>query len=206
MLKELLQKTDADPDALQLALETISGLRDDARRDGELLQQKSTLYEQQRQVIERRENLNGINRRLRDKELQLVGQLLTELNPRIDQVQAQIEQTNTVETNLDRYYRERLRQDLFTRKPYPDSAEAWGQLWQGLSTVPRVLWYQVRLSAESAVKAMLAADALRWLGLVAMALTIFGKYTTSDSTIPTPRLCSILMVMGRTIFSSSRLA
>ena len=119
-------------------------------------------------MIERRENLNGINRRLRDEELQLVGQLLTELNPRIDQVQAQIEQTNTVETNLDRYYRERLRQDLFTRKPYPDSAEAWGQLWQGLSTVPRVLWYQVRLSAESAVKAMLAADALRWLGLVAM--------------------------------------
>ena len=165
-LNELLQKADADPDILRLALETVSGLRDDLRRDGELLQQKNTLYEQQRQVIEKRENLSGVNRRLRDEESQLVGQLLTELNRHLSQAQDQIQQTHTVEIELDRYYRERLRQDLFTRKPYPDSAEAWRQLWQGLSTVPRVLWYQVRLSAESAVKAMLAADTLRWIGLV----------------------------------------
>ena len=39
---------------------------------------------------------------------------------------------------------------------------------QGLYTVPRVLWYQVRLSVESAIKAMLVADALRWLGLIAL--------------------------------------
>lgn len=167
-LKDLLQKTDADPDTLQLALGTVSGLRDDLRRDAELLQQKSTLYEQQRQVIEKRENLGGINRRLRDEESQLVGQLLTELNQRIGQVQDQFEQTSAVEVELDRYYRERLHQDLLTRKPYPDTSDAWRQLWQGLTTVPRVLWYQVRLSVESAIKAMLAADALRWIGLVAV--------------------------------------
>jgi potassium efflux system protein len=165
-LNELLQKVDANPDILRLALETVSGLRDDLRRDGELLQQKNILYEQQRQVIEKRENLSGINRRLRDEESQLVGQLLTELNRHLSQVQEQIQQTRTAEIELDRYYRERLHQDLFTRKPYPDSAEAWQQLWQGLSTVPRVLWYQVRLSVESAVKAMLAADMLSWIGLV----------------------------------------
>ena len=167
-LKDLLQKTDADPDQLRLALETVSRLRDDARRDGELLQQKNTLYEQQRQVIEKRENLSGVNRRLRDEELQLVGQLLAELNQRASQAQDQVEQINAVTADLNRYYRERVHQDLFTSKPYPDTAEAWRQLWQGLYTVPRVLWYQVRLSVESAIKAMLAADALRWLALVAL--------------------------------------
>ena len=167
-LQELLQKADTDPDLLRLALKTVSELGNDVRRDAELLQQKSTLYEQQRQVIEKRENLSGVNRRLRDEELQLVGQLLTALNQRTSQAQEQIEQVSTVTTNLNRYYGERLHQDLFTRKPYPDTAEAWQQLWQGLYTVPRVLWYQVRLSVESAIKAMLVADALRWLGLIAL--------------------------------------
>jgi potassium efflux system protein len=167
-LKDLLQEPGADPEILQSALETINDLRAEVRRDLELLQQKTALYEQQRQVIEKRDNLSSGNRRLRDEELRLVNQLLTELNRRISQVQEQGEEADQIEAALDRHYRERLHQDFFTRKPYPGTAEAWQHLWSGLTTVPQVLWYQVRLSVESAIKAMLAADALRWIALIAL--------------------------------------
>ncbi len=166
-LKDLLQESDADPETLQAALETINDVRDEVRRDLELLRQKTALYEQQRQVIEKRDNLGSGNRRLRDEELRLVNQLLTELNQRISQVQEQSEQADQIQTALDRHYRERLHQDLFTRKPFPSQAEAWQQL-QSLATVPQVLWYQVQLSVESAIKAMLAADVLRWIALLVL--------------------------------------
>lgn len=83
----MLQEWNTDPEILQAALETINELRDEVRRDLELLRQKTALYEQQRQVIEKRDNLSSGNRRLRDEELRLVNQLLTELNRRISQVQ-----------------------------------------------------------------------------------------------------------------------
>ncbi len=108
---ELLQKADAAPDALQAALEVLGGLRDDADRDEDLLRQKTTLYEQQRQLIEKRENVNGANRRLRDEELQLADQLLAELKQHADQTQSRIERSRTAQSDLERYYRERLHQE-----------------------------------------------------------------------------------------------
>lgn len=172
-LNDLLKKTEAPPAELQQALEQLETARADLRRTDELLQQKTTVYAQQRQVIERRDSLTGVNRRPRDEELQLVDRLLADLNQRADQVQHQVEQLNTVETPLTQYYQERLRQDLFTRKPYPDSVEAWGQLWQGVAAAPQVMFYQVRLSGESALKAMLDAPLWRWLSLIALEAALF---------------------------------
>jgi len=170
-LNDLLKKTEASPAELQQALEQLETARTDLRRADELLQQKTTVYAEQRQVIERRDNLTGVSRRLRDEELQLIDRLLTELSQRTDRVQNQAAQLDAVETRLTQYYQERRRQDLFTRKPYPDSAEAWGQLWQELTTVPQVLFYQVRLSGESALKAMLDEPLWRWLSLIALEAT-----------------------------------
>ncbi len=172
-LNDLLKKTDAPPAELQQALEQLETARIDLRRTDELLQQKTTVYAEQRQVIERRDNLTGVSRHLRDEELQLIDRLLAELSQRTDQVQNQAAQLDAVETRLTQYYQERRRQDLFTRKPYPDSAEAWGQLWQELTTVPQVLFYQVRLSGESALKAMLDEPPWRWLSLIALEATLF---------------------------------
>ena len=172
-LNDLLKKTEASPAELQQALEQLETARTDLRRADELMQQKTTVYAEQRQVIERRDHLPGVSRRLRDEELQLIDRLLAELSQRTDQVQNQAAQLDAVETRLTQYYQERRRQDLFTRKPYPDSAEAWGQLWQELTTVPQVLFYQVRLSGESALKAMLDAPLWRWLSLIALEAMLF---------------------------------
>jgi potassium efflux system protein len=172
-LNDLLKKTEALPDELQQALKQLETTRTDLRRTDELLQQKTTVYAQQRQVIERRDNLTGVNRRLRDEEAQLIDQLLAELSRRTEQVQNQMVQLNAVETRLTQYYQERLHQDLFTRKPYPDNAEAWEQLWQALATVPQVLFYQIRLSGESALKAMLDEPLWRWLVLITLEVALF---------------------------------
>lgn len=172
-LNGLLKKTDAPPAELQQALEQLETARIDLRRTDELLQQKTTVYAEQRQVIERRDHLTGVSRHLRDEELQLIDRLLAELSQRTDQVKNQAAQLDAVETRLTQYYQERRRQDLFTRKPYPDSVEAWGQLWQELTTVPQVLFYQVRLSGESALKAMLDEPLWRWLSLIALEATLF---------------------------------
>lgn len=167
-LNDLLKKTEAPSAELEQALKQLAIVEADLRRTDGLLQQKTTLYAQQRQVIERRGHLTGVNRRLRDEEAQLIDQLLAELSQRTEQVQNQRMQLDTVEAQLTQYYQDRLHQDLFTRKPYPNSAEAWGQLWQELTTVPRVLFYQVRLSGESAFNALLDQPLWRWLRLLAM--------------------------------------
>ncbi|MDQ5910568.1 MAG: potassium-dependent mechanosensitive channel [Pseudomonadota bacterium] len=167
-LNDLLKKTEAPSAELERALKQLVITDIDLRRTDELLQQKTSLYAQQRQVIERRGHLTGVNRRLRDEEAQLIDQLLAELNQRTEQVQNQRMQLNTIEAQLTQYYQDRLHQDLFTRKPYPDSAEAWGQLWQDLATVPQVLFYQVRLSGESAFNALLEQPLWRWLRLLAL--------------------------------------
>lgn len=172
-LNDLLKKTDAPPAELQQALEQLETARTDLRRTDELLQQKTTVYAEQRQVIERRDNLTGVSRRLRDEELQLIDRLLAELSQRTDRVQNQAAQLDAVDIRLTQYYQERQRQDLFTRKPYPDSAEAWRQLWQELTTVPQVLFYQVRLSGESALTAMLDEPLWRWLNLIALEAMLF---------------------------------
>lgn len=167
-LNDLLKKTEAPSAELERALKQLVITDIDLRRTDELLQQKTSLYAQQRQVIEKRGHLTGVNRRLRDEEAQLIDQLLAELNQRTEQVQNQRMQLNTIEAQLTQYYQDRLHQDLFTRKPYPDSAEAWGQLWQDLATVPQVLFYQVRLSGESAFNALLEQPLWRWLRLLAL--------------------------------------
>ena len=79
-LNGLLKKTDAPPAELQQALEQLETARIDLRRTDELLQQKTTVYAEQRQVIERRDHLTGVSRHLRDEELQLIDRLLAELS------------------------------------------------------------------------------------------------------------------------------
>jgi len=166
-VKDLLQNPDAKLDDLQQGFDKTRKIIEDLDRFLELLQQKDNVYEQQRQVIERRED-SGFNRRLRDEELKLVTQLLAELDQRIGQIQNQLVQAHSIAAQLDDYYDQRLRVNLFTRQPYPKTAEAWSQLLQELAVAPQVLGYQVRLSAESAIRALLDTTAFRWLGLAAL--------------------------------------
>lgn len=104
-------------------------------------------------MIERREATTANDRRLRGEELQLTGQLLDDLSQRAGQAQDQSLQVNRIAAQLDHDYRERLRRDLFTRKPYPDTTEAWRQLLEAMAAAPQVLFYQIRLSLESTIQA-----------------------------------------------------
>ncbi len=172
-LGDLLQESGVDPDTLHEALKRFDAMREDLQRNAELLQQRSAIYVQQRQVIERREPVAGNDRRQRNDELQQLNQLLDELGQRTGQVQDLQQQVSAIEARLEIYYQERLRQDLLTRKPYPDSVDAWQQLLRGLAIVPQVLLYQIRLSVEAAFKAMLEAPALRWVMLVSLQGALF---------------------------------
>ncbi len=167
-LTALPNETGTGSDDLWSALEQLAAMRDDLDRTTDLLQQKNTVYEQQRQVIERREAATASDRRLRGEELQLAAQLLADLNQRAEQAREQLLRVGDLAARLDRDYRERLRRDLFTRKPYPETAEAWRQLLETMVTVPQVLFYQIRLSLESALRALLDATALRWVMLVVL--------------------------------------
>lgn len=174
-LKALPNNASVNPDDLRDALEQLATIRDDLRRTEELLQQKSIVYEQQRQVIERREAATTNDRRLRGEELQLTGQLLADLSQRVGQAQDQLLQLNEITAQLDQNYRERLRRNLFTRRPYPDTTEAWQQLLEAMVAVPQVLFYQIRLSLESTVRALLDATVLRWAVLAVLAgMLIWG--------------------------------
>ncbi|MCP5159004.1 MAG: mechanosensitive ion channel [Gammaproteobacteria bacterium] len=166
-LKDLLQNPSAELDDLKQGIDKKNKIIEDLSRSLELLQQKNTVYQQQRQVIERRED-SGAHRHLHDEELKLVTQLLTELERRIDQTQAQFTQAHAIAMQLDAYYDKRLQTNLFTRQPYPKTVAAWHQLLQELATAPRILGYQVRLSIESAFRALLDATILRWLSLAAL--------------------------------------
>ncbi|QQS54001.1 MAG: mechanosensitive ion channel [Candidatus Competibacteraceae bacterium] len=178
-LKDLPNNASVDPDDLRDALEQLAAMRDDLRRTEDLLQQKSAVYEQQRQVIERREATTANDRRLRGEELQLTGQLLDDLSQRAGQAQDQSLQVNRIAAQLDHDYRERLRRDLFTRKPYPDTTEAWRQLLEAMAAAPQVLFYQIRLSLESTIRALLDATVLRWAILVALeGMLLWGLVAT----------------------------
>lgn len=166
-IQELRQSPTAQVIDLQQGIEKTTKIIEDLSRSLELLQQKTTLYQQQIQVIERRA-VSGSSRRLRDEELKLVTQLLTELDQRIGQTQDQLAQAHSIAAQLDDYHDERLRKDLFTRQSYPKTAEAWRQLLQDLAAAPRVLGYQVRLSVETALRGLLDATIFRWMGLAAL--------------------------------------
>lgn len=161
-LKSLPTDTSTSSNQLQDALQQIIVIRSDLHRNEALLQQKNKVYEQQHQVIEQRKAVTPDDRRLRGEELQLISQLLVDLNHRADLIQAQLLLVNEISARLEKDYEERLRQDLFTRKPYPETAEAWGQLLGAMATAPQVLFYQIQLSLESAIQALLDATVLRW--------------------------------------------
>ena len=118
-LKSLPADTSVSSDQLQAALQQITVIRGDLHRNEVLLQQKNKVYEQQRQVIEQRKVTTPDSRRLRGEELELINQLLVDLNHRADLIQAQLLVVNESSAQLEQDYGKRLRQDLFTRKPYP---------------------------------------------------------------------------------------
>ncbi|MCB1821102.1 MAG: mechanosensitive ion channel [Candidatus Competibacteraceae bacterium] len=167
-MNDLLQNPTAQVGDLQQGIEENNKIIKDLSRSLELLQRKNTVYQQQLQVIERREVSGTSSRHLRDEELKLVTQLLTELDQRIGQTQGQLAQAHSIAAQLDNYYDKQLRKDLLTRQPYPGTVEAWRQLVQELATAPRILGYQVRLSVETALRNLLDTTTFRWLGLVTL--------------------------------------
>lgn len=166
-LREALQNSSATIAQLRQNLHFAEDLQDKLERDEGLLQQRLSLYEQQRQLVERRDHLTGTERRLRDEELQMVGQLLADINQRLAQVQDQLMQTRSINAQLNSTYQERLREDLFTRRSYPATTEAWLVLVQGLSTAPSILFHQIRLSIEAIPKALLETPPWKLLLLFA---------------------------------------
>ena len=105
-------------------------------------------------MIERREAATANDRRLRGEEpidRPVAGRSESARRPGARAGAA----TDGIVARIDRDYRENLRRDLFTRKPYPNTADAWRQLLEAMATVPQVLFYQIRLSLESTIRALL---------------------------------------------------
>ncbi|MCP3704499.1 MAG: hypothetical protein GY954_16420, partial [Alteromonas sp.] len=133
---------------------------------------KINLFEQQKQVIEQRENESNSDKRLQKKEKSIIETLITDLNGRKLRFQEQMNNASSIQNRLQDTYKKRLSKDLLVRHPLPSSRSDWQQLLQGVLSAPKILFYQMELSVTSAFKAMVDASVLRWLGFIALEITL----------------------------------
>jgi potassium efflux system protein len=171
-LEGLAAKTDAKPEELQDGLGQLRGLQGDLQMAVSLLQRKLDLYQQQKQVVEQSQGLSGSDSRLHGEQAGVIGKLVGALKERLNRIQELLKRGEDSREQLELKYKASLSKDLLARQTLPGNVAEWRQFLQTLASVPEVLWYQVRLSLESANEAMLDASALRWLGLAAAELTL----------------------------------
>lgn len=176
-LKDLTDKAEPSSKELQDGLDQLRALREELQATDALLQRKINLFEQQKQVIDKREGLLGADSRAAVDEARLITDLLGELRRRSESVQEQLVQIEAIMTQLEASYRETLRKDLFNRRQLPGTAEEWQQLLEAIVNAPKVMFYQVQLSVQTAVNAMVDTSPLRWFGLLALELGLLWLVT-----------------------------
>lgn len=165
-LKALADQTDVQPKKLQEGLNQIKALQEELKTTTELFHRGISLGKQQKQVLERQQDLTGADSQAASREAQLIGELLGELNRYRDAIQERLNQVGEIQARLQRQYQESSRRELLERKQLPHSIEGWQQLLGDIAQVPKILLNQVGLSVGSALKTLASANAFRWLGLL----------------------------------------
>jgi potassium efflux system protein len=166
--ESIAAKANVEPRLLQDGVKLLGGWQGELQDVATLLQRRVDVLTQQKEVIERREELAGADNRFRNEEARVVGDLLLEVNKRKDQLQQQLSRLKEVQNRLDTAYKLRLSQNLLAREQLPGTTEEWQTLLTGLADSPRILLHQLWLSLESAGKTLANATAAQWLSLAAL--------------------------------------
>lgn len=169
---ELADKTDAKSEELQTAIKQLRAVQSEGQTATGVLQRNIALYEQQKQVLAQGESVSESDSRLIAEQTRIIANLADSFRQREQRVQNLLVQADGILTRLQTNYKASVSKDLLARRLLPGSAEEGWQLLDGIASVPKVLFYQVRLSLESTVKVMLDSSYLVWLGLVVAELAL----------------------------------
>ncbi|MDX1654476.1 MAG: hypothetical protein R3310_04620, partial [Candidatus Competibacteraceae bacterium] len=158
---------------LALGLEQLRSLTQELLASRDLLRRGLELARQQYETIDPNV-LSGVEARVARQRRELLGELVKELEERLNQIQGLLDRTDFLSQRLENQYQQRLSENLFQRRQLPASAAQWQQLLQGIVSAPRTLLIQVRVSAVAALETMIAAGPTRWVGLAAVELVLLG--------------------------------
>jgi potassium efflux system protein len=177
----LAEQAGADREALRQGQRQLASLRNELARQAEAVNDKLSRAGRQQQALrEQRAVASGDELRRLDEVGAWMDGFLVELGTRRDNVQTQRAHLENVSQRLSQRYGEALSADLLHRKTPPADAAAWRQLVTDLGEAPRVLFYQTRLSLESAYRAISQdTDPWRWAGFLALGLGFAALLTVA---------------------------
>ncbi|PWV61074.1 potassium efflux system protein [Plasticicumulans acidivorans] len=168
------QAQNFNADTLRSALDRAHELRDTLSAAAALIERKLKLYAERQQLLEK-QPLSGDAAKARDDSLRLLALLQQETEQRKQRVAGAIDALDPLIARIEQQYRDGLRRDLLERRQFPHSLDVWRTLLGQLAAVPQQIGIQIRLSVQSAVRTLFAADALVWGGLLlASALIAVG--------------------------------
>ncbi|HXH02364.1 MAG TPA: mechanosensitive ion channel domain-containing protein [Candidatus Competibacteraceae bacterium] len=180
-LDTLVQRQDAQPRELDEGLERLQGILQELKSAQELIQRNVDVGEQQKLLLaDVAQNLSASERKEANALRQLIEALLADVGERRTRMSEQQSRAEQLRGQIQQRTLELLNRSLVSRARLPADAEGWGKLLEGLASAPWVMVHQVRLSAESALKAMWEGGIWPWLLLLALeagllALVVAGR-------------------------------
>jgi potassium efflux system protein len=169
-LASLATQTDVRAKTLQRGLEQVQEIQQELTTTDSLFRYGIPLAERQKQLLEQRDDLTGVERIAVTQEAKLIGAMLEELHQSRNALQSSLERAKKIQNDIKNRYQKRLSQDLLERENLPTSVADWHEIWAEIKEAPRILAHQVRLSIASTVTAMMETSALRWLMLIVVEL------------------------------------
>ncbi|MCP5423934.1 MAG: mechanosensitive ion channel [Gammaproteobacteria bacterium] len=168
----LVEQTGASRMELQNGMQQLDSLLDELDRQAGVLKSKLEWAKQQRQSNRAQsERVAGDDRQQLEEAGQLLDKFIGALEQRLDSVQTQSQHLERVDKQLSARFGKALSADLLSRKTPPASVTAWRKLLSELADSPQVLFYQTRLSVESAYRAIIKdTNPWRWAGFLALGL------------------------------------
>jgi len=159
---------------LRQAITQVRELQKDLRTSNELFAGAIALTERRLRALAEVDGLTHAQRQAMTTEAEVVEPWIEAMTERLERIVVFLAQADDLETRLEAYYRDRVSRDLLVRKPLPGSLADWQALLDGVIQAYQVLFYQMRLSVESAIQATTQIDVWRWLQLVALELLVIG--------------------------------
>jgi len=169
-----VEQPDTAADALQENLRAATTLDQELRERAGLLQSRQELFTQQQQVIEQRGEAGGSGRRSQAEEARLTDGLLDAVGQRQTELQTRLDRLNALHSRMQNAYRERLGAALLARQTLPADADEWQALFAGIRGAPGVLLHQIRLSLEAAGRTLLNATSTQWLQLAGLEILLLA--------------------------------
>jgi potassium efflux system protein len=174
-MDELAKTSETEPEELRQGLQQVEALRAELQTTRELVTRKIDIFQQRRQLIERRERLSTETAKgASSDEKTQISAVLQELNRLDEEVRRQLDDAEVAHVRLQDHHREVLSRHLLFRFELPATMENWRRLLGEMAGVPRILFYQGRLILESASTAIKQTTATGWMLLIFAELSLLA--------------------------------